>query len=59
VANGTAQHISFTADGLAIPETLFEGSAGRNPPAEVSLSIPLKYDGTNAPIVVNTATAIT
>lgn len=59
VANGTAQHISFTANGLAVVESAFDGTADRNPPAEVSIAMPLKFDGTNAPVVVNTATAIT
>lgn len=58
VANGTAQHIKFTFEGLAYIETIFDGRAEGNPPAEVSLVMPLRYDGTNVPVVVDTAAAI-
>lgn len=55
VANGTAEHIKFTACGLAVIEG-FDGSG--NSLDETSLYMPLKYDGTNNPIVINTASAI-
>lgn len=57
VIDATAEHIKFTADGMAVLETLMEEN-GENP-AECSLSFPLRYDGTNAPIVITTASAIT
>jgi hypothetical protein len=58
VADATQEHISFTAEGLAHLETLFDGTADGNPPAQVSLSMPCRYDGTNAPVVVDTTAAI-
>ena len=57
VADETAQHIKFTADGLAHIADGF--SADANNKAEVSLVLPMYYDGTNNPLVVNTASAIT
>ena len=53
VANGTAQHIKLTAEGLATVQQCFDGSG------EVIISIPCHYDGTNAPIVFDTASTIT
>jgi hypothetical protein len=55
VANGTAEHIKFTAAGLAIIEGLEGSGTGLK---ECSLSMPLRFDGTNNPIVINTASAI-
>lgn len=57
VANGTAQHIRFTAAGLITPDNIFEGS--ERDAGEVSLKMALYYDGSNAPLTVNTASAIT
>ena len=57
VADETAQHIKFTADGLAHIDDGF--SADANNKAEASLVLPMRYDGTNNPLVVNTASAIT
>lgn len=57
VANGTAEHIKFTADGLAWIDQAFD--AGENDAAETALTMRLRYDGTNAPLTTNTASAIT
>lgn len=51
----TAEHIKFTAAGLATIEGL-DGSG--NALKECSLRFPLRFDGTNNPIVINTASAI-
>jgi hypothetical protein len=56
VADGTSEHIKFTAAGLPHPDG-FEGSG--NGLDEVTVNLPLRYDGTNAPLVINTASAIT
>jgi hypothetical protein len=57
VADGTAEHIKFTVDGLAAIETIFDASPGS--PAETSLTLPLEWDGTNAPLTIDTASTIT
>lgn len=57
VPDATAQHIMFTADGLAHIETFFEADGVT--PAEITLEMPLRYDGTNSPLTVDTAIAIT
>lgn len=54
---GTAEHIKFTADGLATIENALDVSG--NDTGEVNLVMPLRFDGTNAPLIVNTAIAIT
>lgn len=57
VADATAEHVKFTTAGLAVIDTALEGdSAGR---ANTSATIRSKYDGANAPVVVDTASAIT
>jgi hypothetical protein len=57
VADATAQHIKGTMAGLAWIEDAFTGG-GENP-AECTLKLVAKYDGTNVPVVFTTATAIT
>jgi len=57
VANGTAEHIKITAAGLAHVETVSDATSGAS--SECSISLPLKYDGTNVPAVITTAIAIT
>lgn len=57
VADNVAEHIKFTADGLAVVETIME--EGGDEPAECSITLPLRYDGTNVPIVIDTSIAIT
>ncbi len=56
VANGTAEHLKFTAAGLATIDGL-DGSG--NALKEVSLTLPMRFDGTNNPLTINTASAIT
>lgn len=56
VADATAEHIKFTADGLAHIENAVSASGSGH--AECSITIPLRYDGTNAPIVVDTTAAL-
>ncbi len=57
VADETAEHIKLTGDGLCVVETIMDESGQE--PAECSLVLPLRYDGTNAPLVVDPASAIT
>ena len=57
VSDVTAEHIKFTAAGLAYIETPFDASDDGT--STTSLVMPLKYDGTNAPLVIDTASAIT
>jgi len=57
VADGTAEHVKFTAAGLAYIEEPANASGQEN--QDVTLVMPLKYDGTNLPLVINTASAIT
>lgn len=57
VANGTAQHVKFTGDGLAhIVDGFDVGGSGA---AECSLVLPLRNDGSNAPLTIDTTSAIT
>lgn len=55
--DGTAEHIKFTAAGLAHIETPAQVTG--DTPAETTLTMPLRYDGTNAPLIIDTASAIT
>jgi hypothetical protein len=57
VAAGTASHIKFTAAGMAYIDKPFDASG--NNAAEITLKMPLYFDGTNLPLTVNTASAIT
>lgn len=56
LADATAEHVKFTAAGLAYVETV---GGSHDQPAELSIKMPLDFDGTNEPLTVNTATAIT
>lgn len=57
VADTTAEHIKFTAAGIAyIGEA---GSASGSDPSEVTLVIECRDDGSNDPLVVDTSAAIT
>jgi hypothetical protein len=56
VADNLAQHVKMTIAGLATIEEL--GGQGNNH-KEISLKIPLKYDGSLAPVTFNTAIEIT
>ncbi len=57
VSDVTAEHIKITAAGLATLDPVWSasGSAG----AEVGIKFECNYDGTNAPLTVDTAIAIT
>lgn len=55
-ADNTAEHIKFAAAGMAVVEG-FDSSG--NALDEVSVYFPLKFDGTNNPITINAASAIT
>lgn len=56
VADATSEHIKFTACGLAYIDQAF--SASTNEDAEPSVTIPLRYDGTNYPLIVDTTSAL-
>jgi hypothetical protein len=56
VANGTEEHIKLTANGLAHVITPMDSSGDA---AECSIHMECNYDGTNAPIVIDTTSAIT
>lgn len=52
-ADGTTEHISITTAGLAYPERTLSGS----PRLGAGVRIESIYDGTNAPVIVNTGVA--
>lgn len=56
VANGTAEHISFTFEGMATVQDAFSGGVGDA--GEIVIECKLNYDGTNAMFVMDTASAI-
>jgi len=58
VADEQEQHIKITAAGLATIGPCFD-AAGATMGGEVSLTMPCKYDGTNNPVIINTASTIT
>jgi hypothetical protein len=55
VAGATQEHVGFTCAGLAHMDQILEAQG--NGLHEVVLKIPLRYDGTNAPLVVDTTFA--
>jgi len=55
VAAATAEHIGITAAGMAVIETAFDAQG--NATGETNLRIPLYFDGTNAPAVIDTTYA--
>jgi hypothetical protein len=57
VADGTAAHLKITACGVAQVDTPFDG--GGSEAATCSVRLQCYYDGTNTPLIVNTASAIT
>ncbi|HUX15039.1 MAG TPA: hypothetical protein VMW52_01115 [Phycisphaerae bacterium] len=57
VADETEEHIKLTADGMAIVDNPLDASG--NAAATTSLVLETRYDGTNAPLTVDTASAIT
>lgn len=56
VANDVEEHIAITANGVAV---VTEHTAQGTSRAEVSIQITTKYDGTNAPITIDTTAEIT
>jgi len=56
VANGESEHISITAAGLAHISTPYGASPDK--PGEVELVLNAQYDGSNDPLVINTADSI-
>jgi hypothetical protein len=56
VADATAEHMVITTDGTVVPTTTFSGDG--NEEATATLEITSMFDGTNAPIVINTASAL-
>lgn len=56
VADATAEHIKLTADGVAVVTQHTGQGTSR---AEVTLQLYCGWDGTNAPIVIDTSSAIT
>lgn len=56
VADITAEHVKITADGIAVINTAMSGGQGDD--AEVDITIQTRYDGTNAPITVDTTATI-
>jgi len=56
VAAATAQHIQFKASGLATIETPFEGQGSDG--SQTTLSLPLDYDGSNAPLAITVGIAL-
>jgi len=57
VVNGVAEHIKITACGLAWVEDAFD--ANGNEAGEATLKMECRFDGTNLPLVIDTAAAIT
>lgn len=55
--DGTAEHVKFTGDGLATVDNALQVSG--QDPSECSITIALRYDGTNVPLLVDTASTIT
>lgn len=55
VADATAAHIKFTAAGLATIDGLEGSGTGLK---ECSLTLPMRFDGTNNPITMNLASAV-
>lgn len=56
VADGTASHIALSCDGMIVPDDAF--SSDGKAPGKVSFKMPLRYDGTNVPLLVTTNTTI-
>lgn len=57
VADATAEHISITASGVLLINDAFNAQANQR--GQMSLQMECDWDGSNAPIVLDTATAIT
>ena len=57
VADETEEHIKFTAYGFAVANACM--NATTNERGECTITMPLAYDGANAPLVADTTSAIT
>lgn len=56
VADGTTEHIKFTMCGLAYMDSVIDVQT--NQPGEPAIMMPLRYDGTNFPVVIDTTSAL-
>lgn len=56
VLDGTAEHVKITTAGLAYVSNVFSASSG---PGETEITIAPIFDGTNNPLVISAASAIT
>jgi hypothetical protein len=56
VADETEEHILITADGMACIDEAFNASGADS--GTTSIRMPLKFDGTNAPLVIDTTAAL-
>lgn len=56
VADATAEHIVITTAGLLTCETPFQSSAFKR--GEITYKITTRFDGTNVPLIFNTASAL-
>lgn len=56
VADGTSEHISITGNGLAYIDDAYASQG--DSPNEVSIVMPMRYDGSNAPLVVDTTATL-
>lgn len=54
VSFATAEHIAITLGGLVVPDSLVSSSAGGRATNEIVLAA--AFDGTNAPVLINSAT---
>lgn len=54
---GSSLHTTITADGLLVPENLYSGSSGSR--VTNQLRLPVRFDGTNAPLVFDTTAVYT
>ena len=57
VPNGTAEHIKFSVDGIAVVDPAFEASQDED--AVTTLTLDTRYDGSNAPLAVTVDSTIT
>ena len=56
VAGATAEHVVITADGMVVATDPF--SAQNNADANAVFELTAAFDGTNAPLMINAATAL-
>lgn len=57
VANATAEHIKFTIADCIVNTSAINGSVGQK--ADTTVTFGVTYDGSNSPVVINFASAIT